>query len=232
VAGTFPLPYSVRRSPRAKRLRLVVKPSGLELVLPGGMDEAGATAFLHQHKDWALRQVAALQARLPPPPPAGSVPFQGREVPLLVTEQPSRRARVTYDGSFRIGIPAGTPEQVEQRTRAALLGWAKGWLQAESRHIAEQQGQHHGLLPRQIRIKQMKSRWGSCGPQGDINLNLVLAFAPPAVLEYVVVHEICHLRHRDHSERFWDLVAAHLPEFRSHRLWLRHHGAELLRRFG
>ena len=78
----------------------------------------------------------------------------------------------------------------------------------------------------------MKSRWGSCGPRNDINLNWLLAFAPPAVLEYVVVHELCHIRHRDHSARFWALVAQHLPGWAHERQWLKRQGGELLRRFG
>jgi predicted metal-dependent hydrolase len=237
MAAEFPLPYTLRRSARAKRLRLVVKPAGLELVMPAGMDEATALGFLHRNREWALQQVQALQARLPAGAPAGlaptgTVPFQGREVPLVITQQAGRRARIAYDEGFTIAVPEGTPEQAEQWAKAALLAWVKTWLAAESRRIVDRQGPRFGLVPRHLRIKAMRTRWGSCGPQGDINLNQTLAFAPPAALEYVVVHELCHLRHRNHSSQFWSLVAAHLPDFRDHRLWLRHYGGELLRRFG
>lgn len=236
----WPFPYTIRRSRRAKRLRLVVKPAGVELVVPADFAESRAREFLALNKDWVLRQVAAMQDRLAamamPPPPrltgAGTVPFQGREVPLVIREHSGRHSRIVFDDGFVISVPPGTPEQAELAARATLLGWARGWLRQEAERLATHHGQREGLLPRQIRIKQMRSRWGSCGPHNDINLNLVLAFAPPAQLEYVVVHELCHIRHRNHSPDFWNLVSQHLPDWRERRRWLREHGGPLLTRFG
>jgi predicted metal-dependent hydrolase len=77
----------------------------------------------------------------------------------------------------------------------------------------------------------MTTRWGSCGPKGDININWLLALAPESVLEYVVVHEICHLRERNHSAAFWALVAQHLPHYAKERAWVKAHGGALMRRF-
>lgn len=234
----FPLPYTLRRSPRAKRLRLVVKSAGLELVVPPAMEEAKALEFLHRHRDWAAGKWAELRSReLEPTAPrllgsGETVPFQGREVPLLIREEPGRRTRIEFDGRFVITLPPGSPAQTHQRALAALLAWVKNWLSGEAGRIAHQHGARFGLHPREIRVKQMKSRWGSCGPRNDINLNWLLAFTPPSVLEYVVVHELCHIRHRDHSARFWALVAQHLPGWAHERQWLKRQGGELLRRFG
>jgi predicted metal-dependent hydrolase len=77
----------------------------------------------------------------------------------------------------------------------------------------------------------MKTRWGSCGPRNDININWLLAFAPETVLEYVVVHELCHIRERNHSMAFWSLVAKHLSNYAQERRWLHAHGAGLMHRF-
>tara|TARA_R110000868_G_scaffold218576_2_gene469362 strand:- start:284725 stop:285330 length:606 start_codon:yes stop_codon:yes gene_type:complete len=82
--------------------------------------------------------------------------------------------------------------------------------------------------PKQLRIKEQSSRWGSCSSKGGININWKLIFAPDDVLEYVVVHELCHLTHMNHSKKFWDLVGTALPEFRPSRLWLRLHGQTLM----
>ncbi|MGZ8973138.1 M48 family metallopeptidase [Methylomagnum sp.] len=232
------MPYIIRRSPRAKRLRLVVKPAGLELVIPPALDEAKALEFLHRHRDWAAGKLAELRSQaVESAPPrllasGDTVPFQGREVPLLIREEPGRRTRIEFDSQFVITLPPGTPAQVHQRAHAALFAWVKHWLHGEAGLIAARHGQRFGLQPREIRVKQMKSRWGSCGPRNDINLNWLLAFAPPTVLEYVVVHELCHIRHRDHSARFWALVAQHLPGWSHERQWLKRQGGELLRRFG
>jgi predicted metal-dependent hydrolase len=79
-----------------------------------------------------------------------------------------------------------------------------------------------------LRIKTQKSRWGSCGPNNDINLNWLLMLAPAAALEYVVVHELCHIKHKNHSAAFWQLVAEHLPNYQQQRHWLKQHGARVM----
>ena len=94
--------------------------------------------------------------------------------------------------------------------------------------LIEKHCQTHNLLPRNLRIKTQKSRWGSCGPKNDINLNWLLVLAPPLILEYVVVHELCHIKHKNHSKEFWSLVADHMPNFLQHRHWLKQHGAHLM----
>lgn len=234
----FPLPYAIRRSARAKHLRLVVKPAGVELVVPPTMGEAQALEFLHRHRAWAERKIVELRGRVVDrPPPQGltagsTVPFQGRELPLVIREVSGRRTRVEYDEGFVISMPPGSPAQIEQWARSALFTWVKAWLHAEAGRLIAHHAERFGLHPREIRVKRMKSRWGSCGPRNDINLNWLLALAPPTVLEYVVVHELCHIRHRDHSIHFWDLVGCHLPGWMQERQWLKQNGAELLRRFG
>ncbi|CAL1240455.1 M48 family metallopeptidase [Candidatus Methylocalor cossyra] len=233
----FPLPYGIRYSRRATRLRLIVKASGVELVVPSALGEERALEFLQRHRAWAERKMVELQGRLPTHAglpqrleTGATLPFQGREVPLVVQGARDRRARVEFDGRFLITVPVTDPAQTEWRVRMALFGWVKVWLAGEAAQLAAQHAGKFGLQPREIRVKRMRSRWGSCGPGNDVNLNWLLAFTPPGVLEYVMVHELCHIRHRDHSARFWDLVARHLPGYLEQRQWLQRHGAELLRR--
>lgn len=240
MSHEFSPPLRVRHSARAKYLRLVVKSTGVELVIPPDMAEAEALAFMHSHREWAARKFQEMrrrQAENPLPKPqrletGATVPFQGREVPLVIHEGAGRRTRIQFDGRFVIAIPAAVAAEAEQHARSALFAWVKNWLQAEAGRIAAQHAPSHGLMPSVIRVKRMRTRWGSCGPRNDINLNWLLAFAPPTVLEYVVVHELCHIRHRDHSAQFWDLVAQHLPGWPQERLWLKRQGSELIRRFG
>lgn len=89
---------------------------------------------------------------------------------------------------------------------------------------APQMGVSHG----KVRVKDMRSLWGSCSYRGDLSFNVRLLGAPPEVLDYVVVHELAHLRWRGHGRRFWDLVQKHCPDQRLHRRWLRANGARLL----
>lgn len=78
-----------------------------------------------------------------------------------------------------------------------------------------------------ITVRDQKSRWGSCSSRGTLSFNYRLIFAPAGVLDYVVVHELCHLTHMNHSKDFWNLVASVMPEYKLHRNWLKEHGPEL-----
>ena len=85
-----------------------------------------------------------------------------------------------------------------------------------------------GVTPTRIQIRDQRSRWGSCSTTGTLSFNWRLVLAPLDVLDYVVVHELCHLREANHSRRFWSLVEERRPEWRLHRDWLHEHGPELL----
>ena len=78
-----------------------------------------------------------------------------------------------------------------------------------------------------VTVRDQNTRWGSCSSRGTLSFNYRLIFAPPAVLDYVVVHELCHLSHMDHSKNFWNMVASVMPEYGEYRKWLREHGQEL-----
>lgn len=78
-----------------------------------------------------------------------------------------------------------------------------------------------------ITIRDQKSRWGSCSSRGTLSFNYRLIFAPPKVLDYVVVHELCHLTHMNHSKDFWNMVEGIMPEYKTYKTWLREHGQEL-----
>ena len=87
-----------------------------------------------------------------------------------------------------------------------------------------------GVTYGNITIRSQRSRWGSCSSKGNLNFNCLLMLAPPEVLDYVVVHELCHRKEMNHSPRFWAEVERVMPDYRIHKQWLKDHGAELLRR--
>lgn len=108
--------------------------------------------------------------------------------------------------------------------RAALITWyteqAELYLRSRSAFLADKTS----LSPRSITIKTYKARWGSCGNLGDIQYNWKLILAPPDIIDYVIIHELCHLEQHNHSAAFWQLVKAHYPHFKSARLWLKENG--------
>ena len=94
--------------------------------------------------------------------------------------------------------------------------------------LAEEEAERLGVAYRRIRIGGQRTLWGSCSPAGTLSFNWRLVLAPAEVLDYVVVHELCHLRVPNHSRRFWELVERRRPHWREQRDWLRKHGPELL----
>lgn len=91
-------------------------------------------------------------------------------------------------------------------------------------HHAEIMGVRYG----RITIRNQVSRWGSCSAKGNLNFNCLLVLCPREVLDYVVVHELCHLKEMNHSKKFWSLVEQICPEYKIHKLWLKEHGNELI----
>ena len=94
--------------------------------------------------------------------------------------------------------------------------------------VIDEEAPELGVAPKRIQIRDQRSRWGSCSTTGTLSFNWRLVLAPLDVLDYVVVHELCHMRVPDHSRRFWRLVEARRPHWRRQRDWLYEHGPELL----
>lgn len=110
-------------------------------------------------------------------------------------------------------------KQIEQRYREA----AKEYIPKRAAYFAELTGGSYS----RITIREQRTRWGSCSGRGTLSFNWRLMLAPPAVLDYVVVHELCHLTHMNHSREFWQLVECVLPDYKERRKWLKEHGDEL-----
>jgi hypothetical protein len=123
----------------------------------------------------------------------------------------------------RLATEAREAPPVAAIDRAALR--ARAWQQACQ--LLDEESARLGASCEGLRLRDPRTRWGSCGPDGHIMLSLRLALAPPEVFRYVVVHELCHVRWHGHGPRFWALVERQLPNYREQRAWLRRHGAAL-----
>ena len=136
-------------------------------------------------------------------------------------------------GDIEVTVPVSLAdadrEAVVERLLRVWLGWS---AQNDALSYVQRHGRRHDLTPAAVRIKRHKRLWGSCTAKGAINLNWRLILAPPAVFEYVVVHELCHLREAHHQASFWRLVAQVLPGFEEQRRWLRTNGHLLTLRSG
>lgn len=125
----------------------------------------------------------------------------------------------------RMAAAAAVPRFTEAE-REALRAKARPVLEARVRHFAPLAG----VSWSRITVRTQRSRWGSCSAQGNLSFNALLLLAPPEVLDYVVVHELCHRKEMNHSSRFWAEVERLVPDWKQHRKWLRQNGASLMAR--
>lgn len=156
--------------------------------------------------------------------------FRGRRTRFQTRLTQAARPRVGWEASkgLTVHLPARWPAQDrEPRGRRALHRWYDALLGEEAERIIDTEGAPRGLVPREVRFSQPRTRWGSCARNGIVRLNRRLVGAPAPVFRYVVLHEIAHLRHADHSHRFWGLVEELDPDWRRHRRWLKEHGVAL-----
>jgi predicted metal-dependent hydrolase len=229
--------YNLRRSARARRLRITVHPGGVEVVAPLRARDADIAAFIEHNRAWidaklgALRQVLAAHPGSARLIDGSTIPYRGQPIRLRV--HLGARPQVREGNAIEVTVPAALVkadrEAVVERILRRWLGWS---AQNDALSYVQRHGRRHDLMPATVRIKHHKRLWGSCTARGAINLNWRLILAPPAVFEYVVVHELCHLREANHQAPFWRLVGQVLPDFAVHRHWLRKNGHLLTLRPG
>lgn len=119
---------------------------------------------------------------------------------------------------------------LDQPKDAATLALEKRYREAAKEYIPKRVAFYHELTGgnyTKITIRDQKTRWGSCSANGTLSFNYRLMLAPPRVLDYVVVHELCHLTHMNHSREFWDMVGSILPDYKEYKKWLKENGHTL-----
>ena len=216
--------------PRARRLRLTVTPKGARVSYPHGTHPAQVSAFLRHHADWLERKLDELHLIVKPLPPLRvgtptEFPLRGETVQLDWAEGPYPRVEAG-EGTLTLVIPRPHTRAVPV-ARGLLASYFEAQIRRDvSRWLAGYVPQL-GLAPTALRVRPMKSLWGSLDTRDRINLDLALALAPPNALKYVLAHELCHLKVRSHAPRFWAQVELLFPEWREQRDWLRLNGAWL-----
>lgn len=220
------VPVTVTTNPRARKLIVRVHPSTGEvaIVAPNTRALERAMDFARSETDWISDRLAAV----PPPVPLGPgdiVPFRGR--PHTVLHEPGERGGVWLDAGPRKAyiVATGRREHVGRRVR--------DWLRAQARtDITEAVSQYAnalGVKPARIALRDPSTRWGSCSTSGVLSFSWRLVLAPPYVLNYVAAHEVAHLVHMNHGNRFWTLVEHLVGDTDRPREWLRDEGGSLHR---
>ncbi|NWG15221.1 MAG: M48 family metallopeptidase [Chloroflexi bacterium] len=236
VLGGQKIAYSVRESARSRTIRLKISArGGLEVVIPAGapLGEKDVEALLLSRGGWILNHYRQAQTTAPAPErryaSGETVLYQGRPVTLDVSLKANgRRASVALDGDLlRVRLPASLEQPQAEAARAALESWYRAQAKACIPARAAELGDQFGFQFKRVTIKGQSTRWGSCSSKGNLNFNWRLMMAPPAALDYVIIHELCHLKEMNHSRRFWSLVGRFCPDYKTWVKWLKANGDRL-----
>ncbi|MEQ9569698.1 MAG: SprT family zinc-dependent metalloprotease [Longimicrobiales bacterium] len=232
VIGKRTIDFEVRESTRARRKRIEVTTGGVEVIVPRGTTESDLMAFVSTRRRWlhdktleVREEIARLRARTPEGVHSGAkILFRDRYLRLRVERADVEAPELTYRTAFHVRVPrALSDKQRDEAVEKVVRGWMDTRLLEDARAVIRHRGRPHGLEPRDVRVKDQRTLWGSCGKDGVLRLDRKLARVPKPVFEYVVVHELCHLEHRDHSPAFWDLVKQMRPGYEQEKAWLEAH---------
>ena len=224
---------------RVEVVRSIRRTAGLHIVgtdlqvrVPEDLGDERVAAILQQKRSWIRSKVAELK-RVPPHRTkelvsGESFPYLGRNYRLKVQE--GHQVGVCLSGGYlRATIrPTEQGERQALRIQQYLQNWyrlrALERLQDKTNRYSEQ----IGVSPAGISVRNFKSRWGSCDKKGEVVFNWNIIKAPHSIVDYVVIHELCHLIHPNHSKDFWQVVGRFDTDYPEHRQWLKEKGVGLL----
>ncbi|PVA10831.1 M48 family peptidase [Pelagivirga sediminicola] len=217
LPGNPPIEVTLRRSAQARRISLRVSAldGRVTLTLPKGLAEREALDFARSKREWLAGHLADRAPEVIVAPGA-SIPVEGQ---MLRIEEGRGRRVTCAEGSLQ--VPGGDAA----RLQAWLKTLARDRLAAASDRYAAELGRRYA----RITLRDTRSRWGSCSSSGGLRYSWRLIMAPAGVLDYVAAHEVAHLEQMNHSPAYWAIVARLMPDYQSHRKWLRQSGTALHR---
>ena len=221
--GESDFEYRLRFSKQTGRIRISVLPGRVSVTAPPGISERTVDAFVRSKSSWILDKLALFEKHPGPSSEFRNTP--GEEI-WLFGEKHSIRCDSTgnsfaaADGELLLGDEWFRGNRLRTLLDDLLMERVQQTA-GEFRGIA-------GLEPSRIRLGNARSRWGSCSPAGTIMINRKLVHAPVNIIDYITLHELMHLRHRNHSSLFWKDLVSVFPGTAEARKWLRYQGAHLL----
>lgn len=207
--------YQIRHSNKAKYLRLQINPAtGLEVVLPYGCNLGEAERFVNKKKEWILKHFK-------PSPAAERYTYLGAEIRIKQRYDLflKKHKIILNKDTLMIDSPAGAPDDINFIFNAWLKHKAKIYLPERTEYLA---GQYNFSFKR-LSLRNQKTRWGSCSASGNISLNYRLMRYRKEIIDYVIIHELCHLKELNHSKDFWELVESLVPDYKSLKRELKSH---------
>ncbi len=217
-----PVDYTVVRG-RRKTMAVLVRHQAVEVRAPLFVTQTQIQEFVSSHMPWILRKLAhkaEQDAERPDVRDGGTLYFKARKLRVHFVSATQEKVDVSLD-AIRIHGRALTPERAARVLQRWLLAQAREQLPARTRALADYL-QLGGKL-KEVVFRKTRSKWGHCTSGGRIQYNWLIMLAPDAVIDYMICHEVCHLRHMNHSPQYWALVESVCPDHRRYVSWLRRH---------
>ncbi len=225
--------YEVIRRPRRRTASISVKRDNTVVVIvPGRLPRKQVEQIVRSKARWIRSRLqfnAEVRERFKPKEYVSgeSFAYLGRNYRLKVMEGEVRPAKMSQ-GRLNVFVPDGAPEKDrELHIIRELTAWYQEQALGRLREKTARYAERLGVNPSSVDIKSYRSRWGSCHRDGRIYFNWRIIMAPHSVVDYVVVHELCHLIHHNHSRDYWKLVRTLVPDHRKLRAWLKQNGEVL-----
>ena len=233
--GSTVITYSIRRSFRAKYVNISVGVDGVQVVAPVSMDDSEIIPLVEKKREWIFNKFESYrhrvaQIRVEREFISGEkLLFMGNDYPLKVIEDEGRFTRVNLtEGQFHVSINKDIPLEMRREIIRRKL---EQWYISKAKKIIHERlelfADKIGVEINTVRYKNQKTRWGSCSQKGNLNFNWKLVMAPTYIVDYVVVHELCHLIQMNHSKEFWQQVGGRIPDYKERRRWLKENGMKL-----
>lgn len=221
--------FQLKQSHYLHGIRLEIRQdTGLTVVVPVEYRQGEVDHILQKKACWILRHLPDSQPLQLPLfckelDHGEKISYLGKKIELRITNTADSAEPVRLEGR-RIYINLNGHRNSVTLT---LEKWYRGQAKVIFTRKADAFKNVMGVSYNKILIRGQKTRWGSCSPRGTLSLNWKLLMAPESVIDYVIIHELAHLRHMNHSRKFWELVAKHCPNWKKHRRWLTLHEEEL-----
>jgi predicted metal-dependent hydrolase len=224
--GRRGIPYELRRSATAVERRITVTPGHVEVLALAKDDEAAVAGFLDRKRQWLfntvreMERITAEHHAVPRFMTGSKIPYRGRRMPLIVRRHDGPTLDISYRNGFYVDLPAWIDADADALIARELKLWLKSRARRDALDVAKRCREMFDLRPSSIQIVDLRGGWGSCGPKGNIAVNWTLIFAPRLVFDYVVMHELAHLRERSHDAAFWNFMAELMPGYEVAKSWL------------
>lgn len=219
----------VARTSRRKSATIKVEDGLVIVVVPKALELEKIEKLVADKHQWIIEKLA-IQLEATPRSDKEYVsgeafPYLGRNYRLKVLQGDLSPTKLV-NGRITVCVP--DPSNQSHYIRRSLMNWYKRNAEKKIRDKVRRYENLVGVETGVVRIKEFKSRWGSCTPYGDLEFNWVIVMAPNRVVDYVVIHELCHLVHHDHSPQFWKEVERVMPDYQEHKEWLKVNGHGLV----